>query len=268
MTDASFGTTQACPACDDTDIRQRLVDKHESRSDPDAPRWVCEDCGHEFDTPIERERHSMGGRPGLAGELARAQDEEELRTDGGLITACPECESASIKRRTPAKPESSGQGYRWYCNACGHHFDEPIERERECEPQLSGVAADLDAADPDAIPDGGSVMTWDHEECPHEDCDGELQQQGDANVMCLSCEDVWGHHKNDEEHYLVSKASNIVARKPRVETDGGRELPTHHSVCRDCPDEWVGGAQGVHRDAEIHSLAHGHRTVVAEVAER
>ncbi|QGX95917.1 hypothetical protein EI982_14545 [Haloplanus rallus] len=72
----------------------------------------------------------------------------------------------------------------------------------------------------------GSSRTWDGEDCPHENCDGDLQNQGDANVMCLSCGDVWGHHKNDEEHYLVSKGSNIVARKPRVETDvenGGGE---------------------------------------------
>jgi hypothetical protein len=40
---------------------------------------------------------------------------------------------------------------------------------------------------------------------------------------------------------------------------------SHHGVCRDCPEEWVGDSQSVHRDAEIHSLAHDHRTEVAEV---
>jgi len=54
-------------------------------------------------------------------------------------------------------------------------------------------------------------------------------------------------------------------RDEGVRTDGGRDLPTHHGVCRDCPDEWIGDDQRVHRDAEIHSLAHGHRTEVAEV---
>jgi transcriptional regulator with XRE-family HTH domain len=54
-------------------------------------------------------------------------------------------------------------------------------------------------------------------------------------------------------------------RDEGVRTDGGRDLPTHHGVCRGCPDEWVGDGQRVHRDAEIHSLAHGHRTEVAEV---
>lgn len=58
------------------------------------------------------------------------------------------------------------------------------------------------------------------------------------------------------------------ARDAPLVTDGGRSRPTHHGVCRGCPDEWVGDAQGVHRDAEIHSLAHGHRTEVAEVDPR
>jgi len=74
--------------------------------------------------------------------------------------------------------------------------------------------------------DGGRSRVWDHEPCPHDDCAGELQQQDDANVMCLRCEDVWGHHKNDEEHYLVSKASNIVAKKPRED-----ETPHFCEIC-------------------------------------
>ena len=40
---------------------------------------------------------------------------------------------------------------------------------------------------------------------------------------------------------------------------------THHGVCRDCPDEWLGNDIRVHYQAELHSLIRGHRTEVGQV---
>jgi hypothetical protein len=57
---------------------------------------------------------------------------------------------------------------------------------------------------------------WDHEDCPRGECDGELQQQDEYNVMCLSCERVWAHWKNADEHHLVSPDEKTVARKDRT----------------------------------------------------
>lgn len=70
--------------------------------------------------------------------------------------------------------------------------------------------------------DGGSVFTWDEEDCPRDDCEGDLQQQDEYNVMCLSCEGVWTHWKDETEHILVTVDHETVARKPRVATDGGQ----------------------------------------------
>lgn len=63
-------------------------------------------------------------------------------------------------------------------------------------------------------PSGGPVLCWDHEDCPEDGCDGELQQQDRFNVMCLSCETVWGHSRTNSEHRLLTEDSEIAARKP------------------------------------------------------
>jgi hypothetical protein len=66
---------------------------------------------------------------------------------------------------------------------------------------------------------------WDDEPCPEEDCDGDLQQQDQFNVMCLDCEAVWTHIKwDDERHELQTADGETVATKRRtVMTDGGVE---------------------------------------------
>jgi hypothetical protein len=58
---------------------------------------------------------------------------------------------------------------------------------------------------------------------------------------------------------------NDMGSNPKKTGDVSIGEITHHGVCRGCPEEWLGNAQKVHREAEIHNLAHGHRTVVAEV---
>ena len=68
----------------------------------------------------------------------------------------------------------------------------------------------------------GIGRTWDHEDCPRDDCDGELQQQDQFNVMCLSCESVWSHIKSETKHYLQTQDFETVAEKPVVMADGGQ----------------------------------------------
>lgn len=68
----------------------------------------------------------------------------------------------------------------------------------------------------------GIERTWDHDDCPCDDCDGELQQQDQYNVMCLSCERVWTHVNNQTKHYLQTADFETVAEKPVVMTDGGQ----------------------------------------------
>lgn len=77
----------------------------------------------------------------------------------------------------------------------------------------------------------GSGYVWDHENCPRDDCEGELQQQDEFNVLCLSCEDVWTHYNTGSEHILITPDQETVARKPHAATDGGLE---RFGV--DCPD--------------------------------
>jgi hypothetical protein len=92
-----------------------------------------------------------------------------------------------------------------------------------------------------ARPSGGTGRYWDHEDCPHDDCDGELSQQDRFNVMCLSCERVWTHYKTESKHKLQTADFETVAEKPRVATDGG-ETPTD------------GGSQPVEREAVLERL--------------
>lgn len=70
---------------------------------------------------------------------------------------------------------------------------------------------------------GGPVMVWDHEDCPLDGCDGELQQQDKFNVMCLECEAVWTHVKSETKHCLQTEDFVTVAEKPVAMTDGGSE---------------------------------------------
>jgi hypothetical protein len=70
----------------------------------------------------------------------------------------------------------------------------------------------------------GTGRYWDHEDCLHDDCDGELSQQDRFNVMCLSCERVWTHVKNESKHKLQTADFETVAEKPRVATDGDNRV--------------------------------------------
>lgn len=62
---------------------------------------------------------------------------------------------------------------------------------------------------------------WDQEGCPVDGCDGDLEQQDQFNVMCLTCEEVWTHVKYQSVHRLVNADDETVDEKKRVVADGG-----------------------------------------------
>jgi len=59
----------------------------------------------------------------------------------------------------------------------------------------------------------GTGRYWDHEDCPRDNCNGELQQQDQFNVMCLSCEGIWTHVKSETKHYLQTADFETVQVK-------------------------------------------------------
>lgn len=61
--------------------------------------------------------------------------------------------------------------------------------------------------------------TWDQEDCPQPQCDGELQQQDDHNVMCLSCGEVWSHWTFDDYHALADENGSVRVTKPLTATE-------------------------------------------------
>jgi hypothetical protein len=52
---------------------------------------------------------------------------------------------------------------------------------------------------------------WDGKNCPRDNCEGELQQQDEANVMCLACERVWFHYRRARQHTLANQDGENVA---------------------------------------------------------
>jgi|GEM_PF-2656928 len=91
---------------------------------------------------------------------------------------------------------------------------------------FAGVPADVAQR---VMTDGGSYF-WDDVDCPRVQCDGDLQQQDEFNVMCLECEEVWSHVIENDEHLLVSVAGKIIKRKDRVMADGGEIDPESDRV--------------------------------------
>lgn len=84
--------------------------------------------------------------------------------------------------------------------------------------------AGSDREQPAALQEG---HFWDEEPCPRDECGGELQFQGDFNVMCLECEEAWTHVTTPEHEQLVDIDWNTVTRRPRVATDGGQSKARH-----------------------------------------
>jgi DNA-directed RNA polymerase subunit RPC12/RpoP len=78
-----------------------------------------------------------------------------------MTTACPECGSAEIRcEGAPAYHNDGQTDGRYRCGDCGAAFDEPARRERTSQTSANAgtVAATLEGADPDVVPDGGKIV--------------------------------------------------------------------------------------------------------------
>jgi ribosomal protein L37AE/L43A len=82
--------------------------------------------------------------------------EQEVATDGGTLTVCPECDCTTIERRTTAPDGPTSDGT-WYCVACGIHFEEPNKRAPKGKQNVNrGYAKHLDQMAPgDLLTNGG-----------------------------------------------------------------------------------------------------------------
>lgn len=105
------------------------------------------------------------------------------------------------------------------CQICGEEGIEDVLAHK-CPPEARPWRDDDLRTDGGESQETGTELCWDHEDCPRDGCDGELQQQDRFNVMCLKCERVFTHQKDDDEHRLIHDCE-FVARKPRAMTDGG-----------------------------------------------
>jgi len=97
------------------------------------------------------------------------------------------------------------------------------------------------------MPNEGPTRCWDHEDCPRDDCEGELEQQDQFNVMCTTCERIWAHIKWGNSHELQTKRGEKVAEKPIAVTDGGtiQDRSKHRNEAR---EEMFGNAKDRLRD--------------------
>ncbi|SDL10234.1 hypothetical protein [Natronorubrum texcoconense] len=198
-----------------------------------------------------RETNSHAGV--VEAQLAEADPEtraeiegREIRTDGGtqatITLEAPSRDSESITSEWDALRDATTINHAntwWELTHCDTDTDTSrayeravswvtnffgvIDHDHEWVGQYSAVWDEHDTTADRLMTDGGTAgYCWDDEDCPRDDCDGDLQQQDEFNVMCLSCNDVWAHWTDETEHHLVSPDEDTVARKPRVMTDGGR----------------------------------------------
>lgn len=123
--------------------------RRRDRDDLDDSFRLCSHCDPDWE--VQRGSDDMEAYQ----TLAEAEDLDDLRADGGQITACPECDTAAI---TPTSRPTTAHD--WLCTNCQHTFDEPVERERYNTRSPSGEiekrlveADDLD----DLRADGGTV---------------------------------------------------------------------------------------------------------------
>lgn len=71
----------------------------------------------------------------------------EQSTAEDTVDACPDCDEASIVKRSEAEPERQ-YPERYRCTKCNHHFDKPSSRPPSNRTQSPQVNRLLDA-DPD-----------------------------------------------------------------------------------------------------------------------
>lgn len=79
----------------------------------------------------------------------------DAQTDDSLVTACPDCDSTKLYRRSRSIQRKEGEyEHTWRCEACCERFDEPVVRERYHSAvnfEGGSLADKLHRADPDEV---------------------------------------------------------------------------------------------------------------------
>jgi hypothetical protein len=157
-TDHDPELVEACPDCDTAGSiisrSPRSGGDGCRRGDPEAA-CRCTDCGATFDEPVERPPEHPPGKPsGLAGELARIGEDEDLMTDGGepvpegyrpdprsqstpgglIPVECDWCPrplpDAGVHRVETFSPDGDMLGVDWLCADC-RRYGPPDSARRE-----------------------------------------------------------------------------------------------------------------------------------------
>lgn len=97
-----------------------------------------------------------------------------------------------------------------WCHNC-EAFSVPEDGRCVCGTEVRYRRGPAVMSDRNSRADGGLAMHWDGEPCPRDDCEGELRHQGQINVMCLACEEVWSAAILQGERVLVDADGERVA---------------------------------------------------------
>jgi transposase-like protein len=67
------------------------------------------------------------------------------------VAACPNCDSSKVRIYSPGGYTNHKGIARYACRRCDERFDEYVTRKRRQHASTSGLAARLEAADPDDV---------------------------------------------------------------------------------------------------------------------
>lgn len=76
------------------------------------------------------------------GECQKRTQESGTGDTSGVIGVCPNCSSSQVRVRNPKNPSSRGDDSKYWCEDCGHHFNELKKRARE-QPGAPGMGGTL-----------------------------------------------------------------------------------------------------------------------------
>jgi len=110
--------------------------------------------GRDHDDPEPGPYLSPAEIVGADGLQEVVDGDRELKTDGGVVNACPACDSTAVSSRV----RSDGH----YCEECGADFDEPVQRTKNHEGYIGqGIARQLSEMDVDEFDDAEFEVTTD-----------------------------------------------------------------------------------------------------------
>lgn len=187
-----------------------------------------------FDAMNElREEH--GERASLAARTANPDEvsmmnpdaeelEWELKVDGAQVFRRVEPDRDDLMGSVAAALEAYHEGredrFEEIVPETGRKPDDVLEQEKQERREEENDSLDEFVTD-GGEPEAGSERLWDHADCPRDGCEGELQDQGDYNVMCLSCNEVFTSYCGTGGLYWLQDESGEKVAEKKAVTDGG-----------------------------------------------